>query len=168
MKPTVAPITAPLYALVEGVLVGGVSYMYAMYLGAGIVFNALMLTILCLVSMLAAYKTGLIKPTEKFRSMIVTATGAIMMIYLVNMVMNLFGASIPYLHGTGLMGIGISLFIIAIAVLNLILDFDNIEKGAKSGAPKYMEWVCALGLLVTLVWIYLEILRLLAIFSSND
>ena len=118
--------------------------------------------------MLAAYKTGLIKPTEKFRSMIVTATGAIMMIYLVNMVMNLFGASIPYLHGTGLMGIGISLFIIAIAVLNLILDFDNIEKGAKSGAPKYMEWVCALGLLVTLVWIYLEILRLLAIFSSND
>ena len=168
MKPTVAPITAPLYALVEGVLVGGVSYMYAMYLGAGIVFNALMLTILCLVSMLAAYKTGLIKPTEKFRSMIVTATGAIMMIYLVNMVMNLFGASIPYLHGTGLMGIGISLFIIAIAVLNLILDFDNIEKGAKSGAPKYMEWVCALGLLVTLVCIYLEILRLLAIFSSND
>lgn len=168
MKPTIAPITAPLYAVVEGVLVGGISWMYAMMLGPGIIFNALMLTILCLVSMLVAYKTGLIKPTEKFRSMIVTATGAIMMIYLLSIVMNMFGAQLPYLHGSGIIGIGISLFIIVIAVLNLILDFDNIEKGANAGAPKYMEWVCALGLLVTLVWIYLEILRLLAILSSSD
>ena len=168
MKPTIAHITAPLYAVVEGVLVGGISFMYAYMLGPGIIFNALMLTILCLVSMLMAYKTGLIKPTEKFRSMIVTATGAIMMIYLLSIVMNMFGASLPYLHGSGPIGIGISLFIIAIAVLNLILDFDNIEKGAKAGAPQYMEWVCSLGLLITLVWIYLEILRLLAILSSND
>ncbi len=168
MKPTIAHITAPLYAVVEGVLVGMISYMYAGFLGNGIIFNALLLTILCLASMLIAYKTGLIKPTEKFRSMIVTATGAIFLIYMLNIVLSMFGMSIPYLHEGGMIGIGISLFIIAIAVLNLILDFDNIESGARAGAPKHMEWVCSLGLLVTLVWIYLEILRLLAIFASND
>ena len=163
-----APITAPLYAVVEGVLVGGISYMYASFLGEGIVFNALMLTILCLASMLFAYKTGLIKATEKFRSFIVTATGAIMMIYMLSFVMGMFGASIPYLHSGGMIGIGISLFIIGIAVLNLILDFDNIERNAQAGAPKYMEWVCGLGLLITLVWIYLEILRLLAVLAANS
>lgn len=168
MKPTWAPITAPLYAVVEGIVVGGISYVLAGALGAGIVLNALLLTILCLASMLVAYKTGLIKATEKFRSIITTATGAIMMIYLLSMGLRLFGIEMPYLHEGGLIGIGISLFIIAIASLNLILDFDNIEKGAQAGAPKYMEWVCGLGLLITLVWIYLEILRLLAVLSSND
>lgn len=167
-KPTIAPITAPIYAVVEGVFIGVISTVYAYAFGPGIVFNAIMLTALCLVSMLLAYKFGIIKPTQKFRSMIVTATGAIMLVYLVNMGMHMFGSSIPYLHQGGVVGIGISLVIIAIAVLNLILDFDNIERGARSGAPKYMEWVTSLGLLVTLVWIYIEILRLLSIFASND
>lgn len=167
-KPTIAHITAPMYAMVEGIVVGGVSAIYGALLGPGIVFNALMLTILCLASMLFAYKTGMIKATEKFRSVITTATGAIAMIYLLSMVLNLFGVQVPYLHQGGMIGIGISLFIIGIASLNLILDFDNIEKGAEHGAPSYMEWVCSLGLLVTLVWIFFEILRLLAMLSSSN
>lgn len=167
-KPTIAPITAPLYAVVEGVVVGGISAIYAELFDPGIVFNALMLTILCLGSMLFAYKTGMIKATEKFRSIITTATGAIMMIYLLSFALNMFGVSVPYLHQGGFIGIGLSLFIIAIASLNLILDFDNIEKGAAAGAPSYMEWVSALGLLITLVWIFFEILRLLSMFASND
>jgi uncharacterized YccA/Bax inhibitor family protein len=168
-KPTAAPISAPLYAVVEGILVGAVSVMYATFLGDGIVFNALMLTILCLASMLFAYKTGMIKATEKFRSVITTATGAIAMIYMLSIILNLFGVTVPYLHQGGMIGIGISLFIISIASLNLILDFDNIEKGAEHGAPSYMEWVSAMGLLITLVWIFFEILRLLAMLaSSND
>jgi uncharacterized YccA/Bax inhibitor family protein len=168
VKPTIAMYTAPAYAVLEGVIVGGVSYMYAYMLGPGIIFNALMLTLLCLFSMLIAYKMGIIRATEKFRSFIVTATAAIFLIYMVNIVMSMFGTSLPYLHQTGPIGIGISLFVIGIATLNLILDFDNIEKGAQAGAPKYMEWVSGLGLLVTLVWIYLEILRLLAMLSSRD
>ncbi len=167
-KPTIAHITAPVYAVVEGVFLGIISGYFAEMISPTIVFNAVLLTALCLVSMLVAYKTGLIKATKKFRSMIVTATGAIMMIYLVQMGLGFFGMNIPYLHQSGMMGIGISLFIIGIAVLNLILDFDNIEKGAAMGAAKNMEWVTSLGLLVTLVWIYVEILRLLAMFSSSD
>ena len=167
MKPTWSPITAPLYAIVEGVFVGTISYLFAEMIDPSIVLNAVLLTALCLGSMLVAYKTGLIKATKKFRAIITTATGAIMMIYLLSMVLNMVGFPIPYLHDGGIMGIGISLFIIGIASLNLILDFDNIEKGAAMGAPKYMEWVSALGLLVTLVWIYLEILRLLAMLASS-
>lgn len=168
-KPTTAPITAPMYAVVEGLLVGMVSYMYAGLFGPGIVFNALMLTVLCLASMLFAYKTGMIQATEKFRSIITTATGAIAMIYMLSFALHLFGINVPYLHEGGMIGIGISLFIIAIASLNLILDFDNIEQGAKHGAPAYMEWLSALGLLITLVWIFFEILRLLSVLaSSND
>lgn len=167
MKPTWSPITAPLYAIVEGVFVGTISYFFAEMIDPSIVLNAVLLTALCLGSMLVAYKTGLIKATKKFRAIITTATGAIMMIYLLSMVLNMVGFPIPYLHDGGIMGIGISLFIIGIASLNLILDFDNIEKGAQMGAPKYMEWVSALGLLVTLVWIYLEILRLLAMLASS-
>lgn len=168
MKPTWSPITAPLYAIVEGVFVGTISYFFAEMIDPSIVLNAVLLTALCLGSMLVAYKTGLIKATKKFRAIITTATGAIMMIYLLSMVLNMVGFPIPYLHDGGIMGIGISLFIIGIASLNLILDFDNIEKGAAMGAPKYMEWVSALGLLVTLVWIYLEILRLLAVIASSS
>ena len=167
-KPTIAQYTAPLYAVVEGVFVGIISGVLAERLGFGIVFNAVMLTVLCLGSMLVAYKFGIIKPTQKFRSIITTATMAIAMIYFVNIILSFFGMNLPYLHEGGMIGIGISIFIIGIATLNLILDFDNIERGARAGAPKYMEWVTSLGLLVTLVWIYIEILRLLAIFASND
>lgn len=167
-KPEWSPFLAPLYAVVEGVVVGMISYMFAEFIDPSIVMNAVLLTALCLLSMLVAYKTGLIKATQKFRSFIVTATGAIMMIYLLSFGLSFFNISIPYLHEGGMIGIGISLFIIGIAVLNLILDFDNIERGAAAGAPKYMEWASALGLLVTLVWIYIEILRLLAVLAANS
>lgn len=167
-KPTATPITAPLYALLEGYILGHLSYIIAAMVGSvGIVVNAILLTILCLATMLMAYKTGLIKPTEKFRSVITTATGAIMLIYLINLGMHMFGSGIPYLHEGGIIGIGISLVILGIASLNLILDFDNMERGAQMGAPKYMEWATGLGLLVTLVWIYIEILSLLSRLSSD-
>lgn len=168
MKPTWSPITAPLYAIVEGVFVGAISGFFAEMIDPSIVLNAVLLTTLCLASMLVAYKTGLIKATKKFRAIITTATGAIMMIYLLSMVLNMCGIEIPYLHSGGAIGIGISVFIIGIACLNLILDFDNIEKGAQMNAPKYMEWVSALGLLITLVWIYIEILRLLAVIAASS
>lgn len=168
-KPKTAPITGPLYAAFYGLVIGIISYAYQNIYGEGIVFNAIMLTMLCLVTMLGAYKTGLIKPTEKFKSVIITATGAIFMIYMVNIGMSLmFGTTIPYLHESGLIGIGISLVIIVIAALNLILDFDQFESGERVGAPLYMEWAAALGLIMTLVWLYLEILRLLSMFAGRD
>lgn len=167
-KPTIAPITAPIYAIVEGGVIGLISGIYASAFGAGVIFNALMLTVLCLAAMLVAYKTGLIRATEKFRSIVVTATMAIGLVYVVNIVMGMFGMNIPYLHEGGLIGIGISLVILAIASLNLILDFDNIEQNANQGAPKVMEWASALGLLMTLVWIYIELLRLVSMFSGDD
>ena len=170
MKPTIAHITAPIYAVLEGVAMGTVTYMLAfLYAGdPGIITNAILLTALTLVSMLGAYKFGLIKPTKKFRSIITTATGAIMMMYLISIGLSFFGVNIPYLHTAGPIGIGISLFIIGIAALNLILDFDNIERGAQMGAPKMMEWVSGMGLLITIVWIYFEILKLLAILSGRE
>jgi uncharacterized YccA/Bax inhibitor family protein len=118
--------------------------------------------------MLILYKTGIIKPTEKFKSIVMTATGAIAVIYLVNMVMHMFGSGIPYLHEAGIIGVGISLLIIGVASLNLILDFDQFKKGEEVQAPKHYEWLAALGLMVTLVWLYLEILRLVAMFSGRD
>lgn len=169
-KPTVAHITAPIYAVLEGIAMGTATYMLAfLYAGdPGIITNAILLTALSLIAMLGAYKFGLIKPTKKFRSFIVTATGAIMMMYLIAIGLSFFSIDIPYLHTAGPIGIGISLFIIGIAVLNLILDFDTIERGVEMGAPKMMEWVSSMGLLITLVWIYFEILKLLAILSGRD
>lgn len=167
-RPNTAPITAPLYAVFEGLALGTISGIFANYLGEGVVINAVLLTLLALFVMLTLYKTGIIKPTEKFKSIVMTATGAIAVIYLVNMVMHMFGSGIPYLHQAGPIGIGISLVVIAVASLNLILDFDQFEKGEQAQAPKHFEWMAALGLMVTLVWLYIEILRLLAMFSSND
>ena len=121
-------------------------------------------TFFCL---LAAYKSGLIKVTENFKLGIVAATGAICMIYLVSMVMGFFGTSIPMIHSSGPLGIGFSLFVVTIAALNLVMDFDFIERGSEMGAPKYMEWFAAFGLMVTLVWLYIEILRLLSKLASR-
>ncbi len=115
-----------------------------------------------LLAMLFLYQTRIIKVTDKFRSGIMMATLGIFLVYMVNMVLGFFGMNVPFLHSGGIMGIGISLFIVGIASLNLLLDFDQFEKGEQYGAPKYMEWFSALGLLVTLVWLYLEILRLLS------
>lgn len=167
-RPTTAPITAPLYAVFEGLALGTISGIYADILGPGVVINSVLLTLLALFTMLTLYRTGIIKPTEKFKSIVMTATGAIAVIYLANMVMHMFGSGIPYLHQMNPIGIGISLLVIGVASLNLILDFDQFEKGEQAQAPKHYEWLAALGLMVTLVWLYIEILRLVAMFSGRD
>ena len=153
-------VTAPIYALLEGLMLGGISAMMeAIY--PGIVFQAIALTFGVLFSLLFAYKTRLIKVTENFKLGVAAATGGIFLIYLVSWIAGMFGTGIPYIHESGLIGIGFSLFVVVIAALNLVLDFDFIEKGAENGAPKYMEWYAAFGLMVTLIWLYIEILRLL-------
>ena len=153
-------ITAPIYALGQGLAMGGISAIAeAQY--PGIVIQAIGLTFGTLASLLFCYKTGIIKPTENFRLMVVSATMGIGVLYLVSFVMSFFGSGIGFIHSNGLFGIGFSLFVVAIAALNLVLDFDFIEQGAEYNAPKYMEWFGAFSLMVTLIWLYLEILRLL-------
>ncbi len=161
-----APVTSPIYALFEGFFIGGISAIFEMKF-PGIVMQAVALTFGTLFCLLAAYKSGMIKATENFKLGIVAATGAICVIYLVSFVMGFFGASIPMIHSSGPIGIGFSLVVVTIAALNLVLDFDFIEKGATMGIPKYMEWYAAFGLVVTLVWLYIEILRLLSKLRSR-
>ena len=156
-----APITVPIYAILEGGLLGGISFMYnSLY--DGIVTDAIFLTVGILLSLLVAYRSGYIKPTENFKLGIFAATGGIAVVYLVNFVMGFFGSSmgIMQIDNASPMSIGFSVVVVIIAALNLVLDFDFIEEGAEKGAPKYMEWYGAFGLLVTLIWLYLEILRL--------
>lgn len=161
-----SPVTAPLYAVLEGLFLGVISAMFEkMY--PGIVFQAVLLTFGTLASLLVAYKSGLIRATENFKLGVTAATGGIALIYLAGFVMSFFGGGIPYIHESGMIGIGFSLFVVVIAALNLVLDFDFIEQGVERGAPKYMEWFAAFGLLVTLIWLYLEILRLLAKLRSR-
>ncbi len=162
-----APVTTPIYAVLEGLFLGGLSLMYEQRF-PGIVINAVGLTFGTLAALLLAYRFGLIKATENFKLGIFAATGGIALLYLVSMGLGFFGVRIPLIHGSGIIGIGFSLFVVGIAALNLVLDFDFIERGAEAGAPKYMEWYGAFGLLVTLVWLYLEILRLLAKLQSRD
>lgn len=156
-----SPVTAPLYALVEGLFLGAISAMYNQQFD-GIVLQAVMLTMGTLFALLFAYRSGLIKATENFKLGVVAATGGIMLVYLATIVLGMFGINIPLIHESGIVGIGFSLFVIVIAALNLVLDFDFIETGVEQGAPKYMEWYGAFGLMVTLIWLYLEFLRLLA------
>lgn len=166
-KKTWAPVTAPLYALLEGFFLGAISAIFnQMY--QGIVMQAVLLTFGTLFALLFAYRSGLIKATENFKLGVVAATGGIALIYLATIVLGLFGINIPYIHESGLIGIGFSLFVVVIAALNLVLDFDFIETGVEQGAPKYMEWYGAFGLMVTLVWLYIEFLRLLAKLQSRD
>lgn len=154
-------VTAPIYAILEGVVVGGVSaVMEKSY--PGIVTQAVALTFGTLFCLLLGYTSGLIKVTENFKLGVVAATGGIAVLYLVDIIMGFFGHRVPFVHEGGLGGIIFSLFVVVIAALNLVLDFDFIEKGAAAGAPKYMEWYGGFGLMVTLIWLYLEILRLLA------
>ena len=158
--------TAPFYAIAQGIFLGGVTMMFeGMY--PGIAVQALGLTFGITVSLLFCYKSGLIKPTENFKLMIVSATAGIAILYLVSFIMSMFGSPISFIHSNGLMGIGFSVFVVGIAALNLVLDFDFIEEGAEVGLPKYMEWYGAFSLMVTLVWLYLEILRLLAKIDSR-
>lgn len=162
-----APVTAPLYALLKGLALGAISAMYNFQL-EGIVLQAVMLTFGTLFAMLFAYRSGLVKATENFKMGVVAATGGIMLVYLATIVLGLFGINIPMIHDSGLIGIGFSLFVVVIAALNLVLDFDMIETGVQARAPKYMEWYGAFGLMVTLVWLYIEFLRLLAKLQSRD
>jgi uncharacterized YccA/Bax inhibitor family protein len=165
-KNDAAPYTVPLYAALEGLLLGAVSASYeARY--PGIVMNAVALTFGTLLALLAVYKSRLIAVTENMRLGVAAATGGIALVYLISMVMGFFGVQMPLIHSTGPMGIAFSLFVTGLAAFNLVMDFDFIERGADSGAAKHMEWYGAFGLLVTLVWLYLEMLRLLAKLQSR-
>jgi len=162
-----APFLAPVYAAAEGIFVGGLSAYYES-LYSGITLQAVLLTMAVFVALLLAYKTRLIRATQNFKLGVFAATAGIAIMYLLSFVLGFFGITIPYLHENNWIGIGISLFIVVIAALNLVLDFDFIESGARNGLPKYMEWYGAFGLIVTLIWLYLEILRLLAKLRSRD
>ena len=165
-RPKNSPYTAPAYAAIEGVALGGITMSFeAQYPGIGI--QAIGLTFGILASLLFCYKSGIIKPTENLRLMIFAGTMGIFILYSVSFIMSFFGNSIGFIHSNGLFGIGFSLFVVAIASLNLVLDFDFIEEGAEKGMPKYLEWYGAFSLMVTLVWLYLEILRLLAKLRSR-
>jgi uncharacterized YccA/Bax inhibitor family protein len=158
--PRVSPITAPIYAALQGLFLGAISAVFeTMY--PRIVFDAVGLSIGVLAVMLFVYGTGIIRATQKFKIGLVAATGAIFLVYLVDLVVSFFGTRLPFIHEAGMVGIGFSLVVVVIAALNLILDFDFIEQGVRVQAPKYMEWYGGFSLLVTLVWMYLEILRLL-------
>lgn len=166
-KPTTAPILAPIYAVLEGVFLGSLSAQYESFFN-GITIQAALLTMGVFLAMLFAYKTRIIRATAKFRLIVGTATAGIALVYLISFILWLFGVSVPYLYDNSLLGIGISVVIVGIAALNLVLDFDFVQQGARQGAPKYMEWYGAFGLMVTLVWLYVEMLRLLAKIWSRD
>jgi uncharacterized YccA/Bax inhibitor family protein len=161
-----SPITGPIYALCEGLFIGAISAVYEAQF-QGIVLQAGMLTFGTLFALLAAYRSGWIRATENFKLGVVAATGGICLMYLVGWILSMFHVNMSFLYGNSLLSIGISAFVVVIAALNLVLDFDFIEQGAQLGAPKYLEWYGAFGLLVTLIWLYIEILRLLAKLSSR-
>jgi uncharacterized YccA/Bax inhibitor family protein len=162
-----SPVTAPAYALLEGLALGSISAVLELRF-PGIAIQAVSLTFGTLLVLLLAYRSGLIPVTQNFRLGIVAATGGIMVFYLLQFVLGFFGVHFTSINGSGPIGIGFSLIVVGIAALNLVLDFDFIENGARMGAPKYMEWYGAFGIMVTLVWLYLEILRLLTKIRGRD
>lgn len=169
-KKTWAPYLSLGYALLQGLFLGAISAVFEAAFHdkyPGIVMQAVMLTFGVAIGMFALYYFRIVQATATFKKVVIGATIGIALFYLVAMIMNLFGAEMPYLHSNGLIGIGISVFVVAVAALNLILDFDLIEQGAAQGAPKYFEWYCAFGLMVTIVWLYLEILKLLSKLASR-
>ncbi|MCB0348710.1 MAG: Bax inhibitor-1/YccA family protein [Bdellovibrionales bacterium] len=160
-KKTTAPILAPVYCILEGALMGFISlFMERLY--PGIVTQAILATFGVMAGLLLAYKTRLIKVTENFKLGVFAATAGIAFVYLISMIAGFFGVQVPVIHDSSPMGIAVSVIIVIVAALNLVLDFDFIENGEQIGAPKYMEWYAAFGLIVTLLWLYMEILRLLA------
>lgn len=161
-----SPITSSIYALAQGLFLGAISSMMEAQF-EGIVIQAVALTFGTAGCLLIAYKSGVIQATENFKLGVVAATGGIGLIYLLTIILGFFGIHMPYIHENGLIGIGFSIVVVIIAALNLVLDFDFIEKGAEHGAPKFMEWYAAFGLMVTLIWLYVEILRLLAKLNSR-
>lgn len=161
-----APVTTPIYALLEGLFIGGISaIMNSSY--PGIVIQAAGLTFGTLFIMLLAYQSGMIAATERFKLGVVAATGAITLVYFASILLNWFGIQVPLIYSNGWVGIAFSFFVVGIAALNLILDFDFIEQGARQGAPKYMEWFGAFAMMVTLIWLYIEFLRLLSKLRSR-
>jgi len=166
-RPQSSAITAPIYAILEGLFLGAISAVInARY--PGVAFQAVLLTIGTLFTMLFLYRSGYIRATPKFRRGVMMATGAVFFAYLISWIMGMFGMSVGFMHSNGPLGILINLAIIVVAALNLIMDFDFIEKGSQMGAPKYMEWYGAFGLMVTLIWLYIEFLRLLSRFAGRD
>lgn len=164
-KPNWAPVTAPLYALTEGLLLGAISGMYErMY--NGIIAQAALATIGTMAAMLFAYKTGVLRATNGFILGVTAATGGIALMYLLAMLFGMFGMPFQFLHQPSLLGLGISMVIVIVAALNLIIDFHTIEQAAQQGAPKYFEWYSGFALMVTLVWLYIELVRLLAMFAQ--
>ena len=160
-KPNISPITGPIYAVVEGGVVGTLTLMFeSSYPGIGL--QALFITVGIFVGMLLLYGYRIIRVTDKFKKIVVGLTFGIMIVYLISIIANLFGTPVPYIHEGGAVGIGFSLFVIAIAAMNLLLDFNFIEEGEKNRLPQYMEWFGAFMLLVTIIWLYLEVLKLLA------
>ena len=166
-KKTWAPVTAPIYALLEGLVLGSISAMFEVRYH-GIAIQAVSLTFGTMFALLLAYRSGLIPVTQNFKLGIIAATGGIALFYLAQIVLGFFGIHFTAVNGSGPIGIAFSVFVVIIAALNLVLDFDFIENAVTAGAPKYMEWYGAFGLMVTLIWLYLEILRLLAKLRSRD
>lgn len=166
-KPQWSSVTAPIYSICSGVFLGVISALFESMF-PGIVLQATLLTCATFLCLLFVYKSGYIKATENFKLGLFAATGAIGMIYLASWVLSMFNMHIPYIHESGLIGIGFSLVVVVIAALNLVLDFDFIEQGVAQEAPKYMEWYASFSLLVTLIWLYIEILKLLAKLANRD
>lgn len=170
-KPNWAQYAAPAYGILQGFFIGGISAILNAAFAdkyPGLVMQAVGLTFGVAIAMFALYNFRIIKPTQRFRSIVISALMGIMIFYLITMVLNLFGVTVSFLYDSSWLSIGISLFVITIAALMLILDFERIEQGAEMGAPKYMEWYCAFGLMVTIIWLYIEILKLLSKLGSRD
>ena len=166
-RPKSAGISAPIYAVFEGLLLGGISAIFEAKF-PGVVMRAVALTLAVFFAMLFLYRSGIIKVTKKLQMGIFAATAGIAVVYLVSFIGGFFGMEFSFLHGNSNFSIGFSLVVVAIAALNLVMDFSFIERATESGAPKYMEWYGAFGLMVTLIWLYLEILRLLSKLASRD
>lgn len=166
-KPNWSPFTAPLYAILEGLFLGAISGLFEQR-APGIAIQAVAATFGTLFALLMAYQSGLIRATENFKLGVVAATGGICLLYFVSMILGMFGVQIPFIFGSGIYGIAFSVFVVIIAALNLVLDFDFIEEAANRGSPKYLEWYGAYALMVTLIWLYIEILRLLSKINSKD
>jgi uncharacterized YccA/Bax inhibitor family protein len=166
-KNTWSPVTAPLYAVFEGLFIGAISAITQARYGVSVI-QAVLLTFGTLAALLCAYQTGMIRASAPFKRGVIAATGGIAIAYFISIILGFFHIQVPFINGSGPLGIGFSVFVVIIAALNLVIDFDFIEQGAKAGAPKYMEWYASFSLLVTLVWLYLEILRLLSKISRRD
>jgi uncharacterized YccA/Bax inhibitor family protein len=163
-----APFTAPIYALLEGLFLGGISAIFEQTEYSGIAIQGIAATFGTMFALLMAYQSGLIRATENFKLGVVAATGGICLLYLVSFILSFFGMPLSFINQPSWLGIGFSVVVVIIAALNLVLDFDFIEEAANRGAPKYLEWYGAFGLMVTLVWLYIEILRLLSKLNSRD